>query len=100
MNAAWSCLKTTTDTKNKLSQGSSPDFSSRGCNPSLLLVFLLAESLIEIIEGGNIEEITKELTPKAMAKCGRNALFAAMEVCGRNLSPCLKVLTRVPCELE
>ena len=81
MNAAWSCSKTTTDTKNKLSQGSNPDFSSRECNPSLLFVFLLAENLIEIIERGNIDEITEELTPKAMANCGTNALFAAMEVC-------------------
>ncbi|XP_020608563.1 RNA polymerase-associated protein LEO1-like isoform X2 [Orbicella faveolata] len=39
------------------------------------------ENLIKIIERGNIDEITQELTPKAMAKCGRNALLVAMEVC-------------------
>ena len=81
VKAAWSCSKTTTDTRNKLSQDSNPDFSSGRCKPSLLFVLLVAENLIEIIDRGNIDEITQELTPKAMAKCGRNALFAAMEVC-------------------
>jgi len=80
-------LKSTTNVKNTLGQGSNPDFSSGGCsdkrvhNPSLLFVLLLAESLIKIIERGNVDEIKQELTPKAMAKCGRNALLVAMEVC-------------------
>ena len=92
MNATWYWSKTTTDTRNKLRQGSDPwDFSSVGCNPPLLLVLLLAENLIKIIERGNIDEISQELTPKALAKCGRNALLVAMEVFWRNLSQCLNM---------
>lgn len=80
MNATWYWSKSTTDTRNKLRRGSDPDFSSVGCNPSFFLVLLLAENLIKIIERGNIDEISQELTPKALAKCGRNALLVAMEV--------------------
>ena len=50
-------------------------------NQSLLFVLLFAENLIKIIKKGNIDEIADEVTPKALAKSGRNALLVAMEVC-------------------
>ncbi|XP_078356168.1 uncharacterized protein LOC144640972 isoform X2 [Oculina patagonica] len=37
------------------------------------------ETLIKIIEEGNIDEITREVTPKALTNSGRNALLVAME---------------------
>ena len=83
MNEAWSqCSKTTTDTRNKLSQGSNPNFSSGTFNISFLFVFLLADYLITMIKVFGIEEITQKLTPEAMANCAdKNALLVAMEVC-------------------
>ncbi|XP_020616196.1 pheromone-processing carboxypeptidase KEX1-like isoform X2 [Orbicella faveolata] len=53
------------------------------------------ESLIKIIERGNVDEIKQELTPKAMAKCGRNALLVAMEVCRGNLSQCMDMNSKL-----
>jgi len=50
-------------------------------NLTLFFVLLFAENLIKILERGNIDEVTQQLTPKAMAKCGRNALLVAMKAC-------------------
>ena len=82
MNAAWSWSKTTTDTRNKLSQGLNPNFSSGRFNLSLLFVLLLAGNLIDIIDIRDIESITQIVTPIAMANCAdKNALLVAMGVC-------------------
>lgn len=45
---------------------------------------MFVENLIQIIEEGNIDEITHDVTPKALTKSGRNALLVAMEV-GRKI---------------
>lgn len=89
--ATWT-LQSLAQKHEEHSQVSNPDLSSggsRALNQSLLFVLLFAENLIKIIEKGDIDEIADEVTPKAMAQSGRNALLVAMEVCWRNLSQCM-----------
>ncbi len=57
-------------------------------------LFMFVETLIKIIEEGNIDEITREVTPKALANSGRNALLVAMEVGRRKKLPqCIMMTT-------